>query len=232
MERSPVYSQEVNGHRADIDLLTNYLNVKNVNGIFLEMGACDGVSYSNTKALEDDLGYRGILIEPGEKYYEGLVKNRPNCKNYKCIVSEIEGDVDYIGDSTGVGGAVSALTDKWIDAWGKTFPGAFDREKITKVRSRKLSDILHETKVPYIDFWSLDVEGSELGVLKTMDWNIPVYIICMEVTAWGEEGQKDVEECREIMRSQGFTCDGRRRGLDEFWINENYFRKNMLFRKG
>ena len=230
MPRIVPNSQEVDGYRADVDLFTNYLNVKNVNGIFLEMGACDGVLYSNTKALEDYLGYRGILIEPGEKFYEGLVKNRPNCKNYKCLVSEVEGDVDYIPgppSAPGVGGAVGALTDNWIDSWN------LDKSKITKVRSRKLSDILHETKVPYIDFWSLDVEGSELGVLKTMDWGIPVYIICMEVLAWTASvgGQKDVEECRVILRSQGFTCDGKRRGLDEFWINENYFRKNILFRK-
>jgi len=219
------YSQKVDGHLADLDLLTNYLNVPNVNGIFLEMGACDGVYLSNTKALEDCLGYKGIMIEPGERFYTELVKNRPNCKNYNCLVSTVEGYVDYIGDGTGVGGALSALSDKWIDAW------KLDKEKTTKVRSRKLCDILHETNVPYIDFWSLDVEGSELEVLKSMDWDIPVYIICMEVSAWGDEGQKNVEECRVILRSKGFTCDGKKRGLDEFWINENYFRKDILFNK-
>jgi hypothetical protein len=62
-----------------------------------------------------------------------------------------------------------------------------------------------------------------------MDWTIPVYFICMEVTAWGEVGRKNVEECRQILRVNGFTTDGKRYGLDEFWINENYFRKNILF---
>ncbi len=51
----------------------------------------------------------------------------------------------------------------------------------------------------------------------------------MEVTAWGEVGRKNVEECRQILRVNGFTTDGKRYGLDEFWINENYFRKNILF---
>jgi len=64
-----------------------------------------------------------------------------------------------------------------------------------------------------------------------MDWAIPVYIICIEVSAWGENGQRDVEECRKILESKGFTSDGVRYGLDEWWINENYFRKDLLYKK-
>ena len=33
-------------------------------GIFLEIGGCDGLLYSNTKTLEDHFGFSGIIIEP------------------------------------------------------------------------------------------------------------------------------------------------------------------------
>ena len=225
------YSQEVNGHKADIMLYEKYLNVKREDGIFLELGACDGVYLSNTLALEKYLGYRGILIEPGLSFYSKLIKNRPQCKNYNYLISTKEGDIDYIGDGTGVGGATFILDNikdknrNWIDAWN------LNRNDIKKISSRKLSDILHDSNTKYIDFWSLDVEGAELEVLKTMDWDIPVYIICIEVSAWGIKGQKDVEECRQILRSKGFTSDCVKYGLDEWWINENYFRKDLLYKK-
>jgi FkbM family methyltransferase len=224
------YSQQVDNCMTDKILFEKFINVKNCNGVFLELGACDGVYLSNTYALEKYLGFTGVLIEPGEKFFNNLIKNRPNCKNFNYLVGTNEGEIDYIGDATGVGGALHILEkthdyghNYWIDTW------KLNKNNITKVSCRKLSDILKEANIKYIDFWSLDVEGAELEVLKTMDWSIPVYFICMEVTAWGEIGKQNIEECRQILRANGFTTDGKRYGLDEFWINENYFRKNLLF---
>ena len=34
--------------------------------------------------------------------------------------------------------------------------------------------------IKYVDFFSLDVEGSEARVLATMDWTIPVRVWCIE----------------------------------------------------
>ena len=217
------YSQQVNGHSADIHLFKNFINVRNCNGIFLEMGACDGILYSNTKALEDYLGFTGVLIEPGKNDYAKLIRNRPNCKNYNYAISNDEGIFDYIGDSTAVGGLINNFDSTWIKDWN------LDRKNIQKVQTKKLSTILSETNIKYIDFWSLDVEGSELDVLKSMDWTIPIYIIVIET---GHHRYKEItEQCRKILRQQGFSCDGIQYGLDEWWINDNYFRKDLLFNK-
>ena len=37
-------------------------------GTYLEIGACDGVLYSNTKTLEEYFGFKGILIEPQKHF--------------------------------------------------------------------------------------------------------------------------------------------------------------------
>lgn len=216
------YSQCVNGHRADIDLLQNFLNVRNVNGVFLEMGACDGVLYSNTKLLEEKLNYTGILIEPGIGFFPKLVKNRPRCIKYNLAISNKEGEVSFIGKETAVGGIVNSLSKNWIRDW------KLNTNEIYNIKTTKLSNVLKHAGVKYIDLWSLDVEGSELEVLEGMDWDIPVYIIIIEVA---HDVYKDkTEKCRDILRKHGFTCDGIRRGLDEFWINNNYFRKDILFK--
>ena len=46
-------------------------------GIFIEVGAADGVQQSNTKLLEQR-GWRGLLVEPNKQLYDVCVQRRPN----------------------------------------------------------------------------------------------------------------------------------------------------------
>lgn len=46
----------------------------------MEIGAYDGVTYSNTKFFEDTFKWKGLLIEANPNNYKNLVKNRPNTK--------------------------------------------------------------------------------------------------------------------------------------------------------
>ena len=44
-----------------------------------------------------------------------------------------------------------------------------------------LDGILKKVGVDFVDFWSLDVEGAEMQVLKTHDWtNIPIRVLMYE----------------------------------------------------
>ena len=88
-----------------------------------------------------------------------------------------------------------------------------------------ISDILNKSNIKYIDCISIDVEGGEEVVLKTMDFNIPIYVICIELD--GHNIEKD-ERCRKILIEKGFTFKIRI-NINEFWINENYYRKELLY---
>ena len=48
------------------------------NGVYIEMGAVDGLFQSNTKFFEDQLNWTGILIEPQPNSFKKLQMNRPN----------------------------------------------------------------------------------------------------------------------------------------------------------
>jgi FkbM family methyltransferase len=236
------YSQDYGGGVKPIDklILDKYITYwkkdsrrnENVNGVFLELGGYDGVTYSNTKTLEDHLNFTGILIEPSPMSFEKMRLNRPSCKNYGCAISNTdEKMVSFIGDDSAVGGLTHILENtnqssgrNWIDAWSNV--GQLNPEKIT-VPSKKLSEILKNENIKYIDLFSLDVEGAELEVLETMDWDIPVYLIVIEISAWGKAGKEMVEKCRQLLTKNNFTLD-LKNGLDEVWINNNYFRKDIL----
>jgi hypothetical protein len=56
-------------------------------GFFVEFGACDGVSGSNTLLLENQFGWHGVLAEPARVWHDGLRANRRALVSTKCVWS-------------------------------------------------------------------------------------------------------------------------------------------------
>lgn len=67
--------------------LNNTIFKNKKNGVYIELGALDGVLYSNTKFFEDTLNWTGILIEPHPTKFLLLQKNRPNNFLFNSLVS-------------------------------------------------------------------------------------------------------------------------------------------------
>lgn len=179
------------------------------NRVFLELGAFDGITYSNTKFFEDTLGWTGVLIEAHPEAYRSLAWNRPHCKTYHYAVSTQDTGVEFIVNVNGPVSSVKEFTsEKHQKAW-------HDRGATTIVRvpSRPLGSILREADVTRIDFWSLDVEGGELEVLKSMDWTIPVYLLCIETQ---EPDRK--ADCDAILKENGFQFVETLHH-NEIWVN-------------
>jgi FkbM family methyltransferase len=203
----------------DIYVYNNYLNKYRSDGVFVELGAMDGLTYSNTYFFERELGYDGVLIEPTNQY-ERLVINRPVCKNVNLAVNYNDTSSIFIGNGP-CGGLLSSMNDNF-----KSRNNVNSMDKYY-VKCSPFKKILNDNNVKYIDLLSIDVEGGEQIVLETMDFNIPVFVIIIELDEHNPE--KD-DKCRDILRKQGFTFDIRV-NINEFWINKNYFRKELLYDK-
>lgn len=203
----------------DVYVLNNYINVHTPDGIFVELGAMDGVTYSNTRFFEETLGFSGVLIEPTDQY-EKLVLNRPKCKNVNLAVNYSTEKSLFIGNGA-CGGLVEPMSENFKEKYHKDKDGYY-------VDCAPFGEILYNSQVPYIDLLSIDVEGGEQAVLETMDWGIPVFVIVIEMD--GHNPEKD-QKCRDILLARGFTFDIRV-NINEFWINKNYARKDKLFNRG
>ena len=182
-------------------------------GVFLELGAMDGIIYSNTKFFEDALGWSGVLIEPHPLLNRHITSNRPKSKVYPCAISSSPGYVTMSINPNAP--AVSAVTDTLVDS----FKNIWHSKSYThEVPCTTLGHILQDAKITHIDFFSLDVEGHEYEVLQSMDWSIPVHVLLLETLS---DYKVLNEKCREFLRTKGFVFDGLC-AHNELWINPSY----------
>ena len=210
--RKTFYSQQ----GEDVYIYNNFINKVCPDGVFVELGAYDGLNYSNTKFFEDELKMSGILIEPSSSFTL-LLKNRPNCKCYNVAINTKKEKVKFMGEWV-TAGLVDTMHESFKNIWHKDSTEYY-------VDAEPISDIFERENVEYIDFISIDVEGGEEVVLKTMNFKIPTYVICIELD--GHNLDKD-EVCRQMLLDNGFTFN-KRININEFWINENYYRKELLY---
>lgn len=201
----------------DIYIYNRYINKYNTTGTFIELGAYDGIYCSNSLFFERYLGFKGILIEPSERFNE-LIINRPDSFNYNLAINYNKNKSLFVG--TGLtAGLTNNLTEKHIKTHG------LDTQNEYYVDCMPISEVVNKSNFSYIDLFIIDVEGSEKIVLDTFDFSIPIYIIIIELD--GNNIEKD-EECRNILIKNGFTFDIRI-DINEYWINHNYFRKELLY---
>lgn len=132
------------------------------NGTFLEMGAGDGISASNSYYLEKALGWRGVLIEANPKYHPLLSQNRPDCHCIQACVSNGREVVDFI-DQGGLSGIKRGISTRHESALASA--------PVLRVETEPLQSILDRVEVRHIDYLSLDVEGNELQVLESLDFS-------------------------------------------------------------
>lgn len=185
-------------------LNTNYFKNKK-NGIYIELGALDGVLYSNTKFFEDNLEWTGILIEPHPFKFESLKINRPNNYLFNNLVSNTEDEKIFrffVDNYSGVSGVENTLPKEHFTGFYSTINEPQDRMIL---KGKSLSEIVKNTNVKHIDLLSLDVEGHEYEVLQSWDFSIPIDVILIE-TLGGSQCEKE-ELCRQLLLKNGYVFD-------------------------
>lgn len=151
-----------------------YLNYDS--GFFIETGGADGYTQSNTWYLEMHKNWKGILVEPNPIAANICRNLRPNSSvfNYALVSDEYDNDnvtllqrIVYEDDP----GLMSSISDSPIRKNAEWIAPAteMDTTKEIVVQATTLNAILESINVDKIDFFSLDVEGYEIEVLKGID---------------------------------------------------------------
>jgi FkbM family methyltransferase len=184
-------------------LLDRHIFKGRTGGIFLEIGGLDGLKFSNSWYFEQSLCWRGILIEGLPSNFDKMKENRPLAINIGQAVCSQAGVVSYVaGNNSATAGLETHMDKSFKQMW---------HESSTKfnVCCNPMSRILQPIKTPYLNLLSIDVEGAEEIILKTIDWtSLPVEVVVVETDSRFMEEDK-VDRITNFLLSKGLTKDTR-----------------------
>jgi FkbM family methyltransferase len=149
------------------DLILNRIFSGKHQGFYIDIGAHHPVRFSNTY-LFYKMGWRGINIDAMPGSMKPFQKHRSRDINLEVPINSTSTEIDfYIFNDPALNGFSKELSLK-RDSESEIFK----IEKTLKLKTYRLDEILnkHLPKNQPIDFMSVDVEGLDLEVLKSNNW--------------------------------------------------------------
>jgi len=140
---------------------------------FVEIGAHDGITFSNSKFLESKEDWSGICIEANPAVYGRLIKNRPNSTCLNVAVSDRDGEANFLlntGHTEMLSGLVTDYSKKHRKRIDRELAKYGGTSNILVIPSLKLETIISEQELSEIDLLMIDVEGAEYSILKAIDF--------------------------------------------------------------
>lgn len=157
-------------------------------GIYVDVGANDGIFVSNTYSLYRQ-GWSGICIDPNPSAYDALIRHRPSDKCLNIAIGCQSGSAELAWEQNITEG--SAISD------GNVF-----HNRTCIVDLRPLTDVLIANDIPLeFDLLSIDVEGMELAVLQGLDWKL--YKPRVVIIEYNSEGKMNLDGF-DFLLNQGY----------------------------
>jgi FkbM family methyltransferase len=199
-------------HGIDQYIKETFFPTKN-NGYFIDIGAHNGVDINNTYYFENE-GWEGVCFEPIPEIFNQLKQNR-KCKVVQKAIS------DYIGLSQffkieGYSDMLSGLAAKYpqnhIARINREIEQYSQNYDYIDVMCSTFNEEIHQTDIYIL---SIDTEGAELDILKTIDftkYNINIMIV---------EYNYYNQELLDLLHKNNFEIV-QHRGVDLIIKNKNY----------
>lgn len=158
-------------------------NRKN-NGFFVEVGALDGFGASNTYFFEKERNWSGLLIEPNPIEFNKMLKvDRPLSKKENCVISDSEMDINFLsieGPCNVLSGIMEFYNPQHLERINRelgmysSYPVGhelYSNKELIKMKAVRLQTLFDKHSVIDVDLISIDVEGAEMQVLNSIDFN-------------------------------------------------------------
>ena len=181
------------------DLIAYYILKKhygdNLNKNFIEVGAYDGVLYSNTFYLEKVHNFKGVCVEPSGDIFSELNKNRSST-NLQAFVTNKKKDNVTIE----------------VNGMHTTIAKNLKAKNLQSVKCISLDSIFNEFFYSNkdVDFCSIDTEGTELEVLESLNFNkYNIKLFCIE---------NNNQSVNEFLSGKGYKCLNKNTDSHDNWF--------------
>jgi FkbM family methyltransferase len=186
-------------------------------GFFVELGAGDGFTGSDTFVLEREYGWKGLCIEPNPILFRKLTRNvRRACTCVRACVDASTGPVDFAidGDRSGI---VASDTDNSPAIRSTRLQELYAARRVRVLKTCSLAEILAKHGAPkVINYLSLDVEGAEERILSSFPFNrFDVLALTVE---------RPTKRIHQILTSAGFVL------ARYHWYDGFYTRSHLVTR--
>jgi FkbM family methyltransferase len=202
--RSRLARQSWSEHGEDliVESICHFLEI--ANPTYMDIGAADPVLNSNTYLFYRK-GCRGVLIEPNPSFCKLLVAIRPGDRTINAGIGfDGRAEADYYMVS---GALMNTFSKDWIDAMAVQEGNRDFLEKVIKMPLLDINKVIadHFREVP--DFLSVDTEGLDLDILRSLDFNrFRPPIVCAET---GMVGRRGIEtRIIELMLAKNYSVRG------------------------
>jgi len=167
----------------DIILYEKYFHKLNGPGVFVDVGAHDGICLSNTYLYEQKFGWTGLCFEPIPSVFDKL-KNARTSKCYQTAVFNKNDEKIAFLCISGYPEMLSGILDtqhpEHLTRIDKEIGESGGCKTIIDVNTITLERALSENNITHVNYLSIDTEGSELQVFQGINFD-NVFIDVIEV---------------------------------------------------
>ena len=192
---------------------------KNFVGKFLDVGCYHPTRHNNTYIMYKS-GWSGMNIDLNPLTIELFDFMRPRDININSGVSDTEEEKKlYFIDELNTQNTLDMNQLNFL----KNHHNIKESEILEKkIRTRNLNNILDDHKFYNIDFMNLDIEGHELRVLETLDFNkINIQYLCIEMIEHNEVSVSNNEKIKDLLSRNNFKL------IKNFDFNYIYMKENQ-----
>ena len=191
-----------------------FLNKRN--GTFVEIGGYDGWTGSNCVFFEKVLDWTGLVVEASPRLARQIGETR-SAAVVHAAVSDRDGTAEFLDVTSGMT-QMSGLLDHYPSAaLGRIRRDKRHAETIVTVPATRLDALLRAHGMKQIDYCSIDVEGAERAVLRSLDFDeFDITALTIENNRRGAER----ESYQDIMAPAGYRQVAVL-GMDEIWVKSS-----------
>lgn len=166
------------------EYIKDNIEFDNINCFYVDIGANDGLTGSNTAYFDLVENWDGICIEPHPIAFESLKKNRPNSKNLNLCISDNEGIKEFCviyEYAEMLSGMVENYSEEHLERIELEIKKYGGYKKIIELQTKSMQNIFKENSINKVDYLSIDTEGSEFEILSGIDFNeVEIKVISTE----------------------------------------------------